>query len=862
MSRSIFVVLVAVLLQGSLSHAQDLPWTSMDHVTDRPSLGYSPALIPDPADASGESWYAFTPGYLWHASDLGRVVREVSEIGRDNLMVSGLSVAHQAPHVLYVATGVNQYDEAGSHGTFFSELNREVTRFEGSGVYRSVDGGETWTRLPFFQGTDAGRDLRVLNSITTSAEGDTVMVTTASRILRSVDAGQTWSVVHELHLPTINPFYRDDHPPFISQARLYHHPGSLRNVFVTAYGNSASTGAGLDPHYVLASHDGGDTWELLTMDGRPLTQTQTERFRDWLLAGDPKDPNIFWAQVVRQPPTRGDLSERKLFRSGDGGQNWVDVPVVQKPGSGWWAGDKAAPSLHVHPTAGDSVILGYSVGHYQDDQLVTFGQQGNSHIHFLTPSSTHRGFRYILREGNVVEGILYAWKPIWTVNEAGAARAIFTGELPRDPYIADVCTMPVPAGWDSSHRYVVSRSANGTSGWRMQTGTGKTSRHEVHSTPTSLTTPVPGTTSTLFPYATFHNRRLHCHPDRWDVLIGGENSWGGTSAPGEVNFRRLAHADSIARTKFRASQISASRQRPDRVWVARGDGTLSRIDGYDELSWIMPEVRDSTAHPYSILRRTGTAVHAHDADADVVYTARHVSKDGGFSWTARETPDSLQFHHRDRVVSHPEDPAVIYACTSRGLDRWEDYLQDHTLLADAADYGYCRDVMVFFHDPKRMWMGTDKGLFESLDEGETWSRQNRGLPNVPITRINLSHDWEEILVATFGRGLFTVRATDVDMTLVSTTPDAEIPESGALLSNYPNPFVDETQLLFTTEKPGHVRMEVFNVLGRQVATATDQLYGSGSHQVRFSGAGLTGGVYLVRLQVDGRQVAVQKMVRR
>ena len=43
---------------------------------------------------------------------------------------------------------------------------------------------------------------------------------------------------------------------------------------------------------------------------------------------------------------------------------------------------------------------------------------------------------------------------------------------------------------------------------------------------------------------------------------------------------------------------------------------------------------------------------------------------------------------------------------------------------------------------------------------------------------------------------------------------------------------------------------------------TDQLYGSGSHLARLGGSNLPSGVYLVRLQVDGRQIGVQKVVRR
>ena len=58
-------------------------------------------------------------------------------------------------------------------------------------------------------------------------------------------------------------------------------------------------------------------------------------------------------------------------------------------------------------------------------------------------------------------------------------------------------------------------------------------------------------------------------------------------------------------------------------------------------------------------------------------------------------------------------------------------------------------------------MGADKGLFESLDGGETWTRQNRGLPNVPITRVYLAPDHSEILVGTIAYGLFVLGAAEV-----------------------------------------------------------------------------------------------------
>ena len=80
--------------------------------------------------------------------------------------------------------------------------------------------------------------------------------------------------------------------------------------------------------------------------------------------------------------------------------------------------------------------------------------------------------------------------------------------------------------------------------------------------------------------------------------------------------------------------------------------------------------------------------------------------------------------------------------------------------------------------------------------------------------------------------------------------------------NYPNPFAGGTTLEFATATPSHVRLDVFDMLGRKVGTVTDRPYRRGAHRVRWSGDGVSRGVYFVRMEVDGRQVGVQKVVRR
>ena len=94
--------------------------------------------------------------------------------GLDNLTFSVLAAAHDAPHILHVATGINQY--LGGPRLYPS---RDTSRFEGNGMYRDLDSGETWKQLPFSLGVPGGGDSRILKSIESSAVGDTVLVSTS-----------------------------------------------------------------------------------------------------------------------------------------------------------------------------------------------------------------------------------------------------------------------------------------------------------------------------------------------------------------------------------------------------------------------------------------------------------------------------------------------------------------------------------------------------------------------------------------------------------------------------------------------------------------------------------------------------------
>ncbi len=80
-----------------------------------------------------------------------------------------------------------------------------------------------------------------------------------------------------------------------------------------------------------------------------------------------------------------------------------------------------------------------------------------------------------------------------------------------------------------------------------------------------------------------------------------------------------------------------------------------------------------------------------------------------------------------------------------------------------------------------------------------------------------------------------------------------IVENFELYQNYPNPFNPSTVIRYTIPKEvrgvrQEVRLVVYDVLGREVATLVNESKSAGSYEVEFKASGLTSGIYFYRLQ--------------
>ena len=72
-----------------------------------------------------------------------------------------------------------------------------------------------------------------------------------------------------------------------------------------------------------------------------------------------------------------------------------------------------------------------------------------------------------------------------------------------------------------------------------------------------------------------------------------------------------------------------------------------------------------------------------------------------------------------------------------------------------------------------------------------------------------------------------------------------------LLPNYPNPFNPATTIAYRLPAPMRVRVAVYNLLGRRVATLAEGPRPAGQHTVRWHAGGMASGLYFYRVVAEG-----------
>jgi hypothetical protein len=110
--------------------------------------------------------------------------------------------------------------------------------------------------------------------------------------------------------------------------------------------------------------------------------------------------------------------------------------------------------------------------------------------------------------------------------------------------------------------------------------------------------------------------------------------------------------------------------------------------------------------------------------------------------------------------------------------------------------------------------------------------------------------WAEL----FGTAILTSSTMDVK------DKDVTVAGSYALAQNYPNPFNPTTNITYTVDSRSMVSLNVYDVLGQQVASLVNEVKAPGQYTVPFDGTNLTSGVYFYKLNADSKVEAKKMML--
>lgn len=89
--------------------------------------------------------------------------------------------------------------------------------------------------------------------------------------------------------------------------------------------------------------------------------------------------------------------------------------------------------------------------------------------------------------------------------------------------------------------------------------------------------------------------------------------------------------------------------------------------------------------------------------------------------------------------------------------------------------------------------------------------------------------------------------------------DPEHPTRFSLDQNYPNPFNPQTTISYTLDETAFVRLTVYDVIGKEIATLVSEEKPSGDHRLTFEAGRLNSGVYVYRIEA-GDHTAMKRMV--
>lgn len=158
-------------------------------------------------------------------------------------------------------------------------------------------------------------------------------------------------------------------------------------------------------------------------------------------------------------------------------------------------------------------------------------------------------------------------------------------------------------------------------------------------------------------------------------------------------------------------------------------------------------------------------------------------------------------------------------------------------------------------------VGTSVGLFATTELNSTstvWTQLGSGtIANSVVTMIDSRETDGLVTVATHSHGMFSGHINHVaEINAVIETAA----KNNIDLTNYPNPFTAETNIQFNLESGNYVSLRVYDVNGKLIRVVAEGQFSAGTKRYTFGGPGITPGIYLYTLRIGDRSTTRRMVV--
>lgn len=631
-------------------------------------------------------WAGAAGGGVWRSDDGGASWRALDDFLPD-LAVGSLALNPSDPNEIYCGTG---------EGVF------NIDALDGVGIFKSSDGGLTWTQLP------ATASWSSVNRIAVSpSDGNVILAATRfGGIQRSTDAGATWTNVRSAQGSFDLSFDPQD--------------GSKAVAHVIDYDFGLSEWF----HSALYSTDGGATWSTSTGLSRlnGFTDGRIE------LAYAPANPQIVYASVAAEGG--------KIWRSTDGGQSYVKMTGSDVNGVNWYAN-----SLWVSPTDSNFLVTGGGAVYKSADGGVTLAQISAGYI--LTDEPHPDVHRIVADPG--YDGTTN--KRVYVGTDGGVFRT------------DDITTADMSTGWVSLNAtYQTSQyyAGAGVVDSRLLIGGTQdngTLRSPLESSNATIMYGGDGGFVAIDPsddaycYGEYVNLEIHRSTDHCISAFQ-------TIAPPETN-----GANFIAPFVLDPNDSNRMLAGGASVWVSNDVRTAAspswsaiRSPGSDKVSAI------------AVAPGNSNVVWIGQNDGTIYKTTNGLSP--APSWATVDdngATNPLPDRYPTRIVIDPDDADTVYVAfggfaggnlqrTTDGGATWTDVTGSGAAALPSAPI---RGVARHPRNASQLYVGTEVGVFETTDGGATWSTANQGPSSAPVDELVFLAGSDVLLAATHGRGLWT-----------------------------------------------------------------------------------------------------------